>query len=577
MAQIKFFSAFDMRTFASSGTSFHDRITGGNVSAGADLVRVVNGEVTRDDFYGAGLGGISQNMPTTGTINEWATYTAPSAGSAYSLIWDLGYFSVAASTVADYVLSDRVDLLLSLHVMNGDDTVWGSDSSDGLLGYSGTDTFYAGDGNDYINGGSGADVMYGEDGDDTYIVDNAGDVVDENIMDLGNDTVVLVSNLGGSEYVAGTYIENLRNGSGLSGWLSGNSLGNNLTGANGVADTLDGKDGNDVLDGGSGGADAMYGGAGDDVFIVDNSADFVTDKTKAASTGSGLDEVRASVTYSLNDAARTDIENLRLTGTAAINATGNALANVLTGNAGANILNGLSGADTMSGGDGNDTYYVDSSADKVIESSASGGSDRVVSSLTYQLGTYIENLTLGGGDEINGSGNGLGNQMVGNGAANILSGRDGNDFLYGNGGNDALYGGNGIDQLSGGTGDDWIEGGAGQDDLTGGADADSFVFRAGDFAGLTAGSCDRVRDFSQAQSDQIRLNAIDANSANGSGTNEAFTFIGTAAFHHVAGELRYQVINGNTYVYGDTDGNAVADFLIRLDGTVALSAADFLL
>jgi len=202
MAQIKFFSAFDMRTFANSGTSFHDRITGGILSAASDLVRITTGEITRDEFYGAGLGAISQNMPTTGTINEWGAYTAPSAGSPYSLVWDLALFSVAASTVADYVLSDRVDSLLSLYVMNGDDTVWGSDSSDGLLGYSGADTIYAGDGNDYINGGSGADVMYGEDGDDTYVVDNAGDVVDENAMDTGNDTVILVSNLGGAEYVA---------------------------------------------------------------------------------------------------------------------------------------------------------------------------------------------------------------------------------------------------------------------------------------------------------------------------------------------------------------------------------------
>ena len=48
------------------------------------------------------------------------------------------------------------------------------------------------------------------------------------------------------------------------------------------------------------------------------------------------------------------IENLTLTGTAAINGTGNALDNVITGNDGNNVLTGLAGADTLFGAAGND-------------------------------------------------------------------------------------------------------------------------------------------------------------------------------------------------------------------------------
>ena len=71
--------------------------------------------------------------------------------------------------------------------------------------------------------------------------------------------------------------------------------------------------------------------------------------------------------------------------------------------------------------------------------------------------------------------------------------------------------------------------------------------------------------------------AAETNSANGTATNEAFTFIGSQAFHHTAGELRSEVVGGNTYVTGDTDGDGIADFMIRLDGTHALVGADFVL
>src|SRR2546430_3568991 len=104
----------------------------------------------------------------------------------------------------------------------------------------------------------------------------------------------------------------------------------------------------------------MRGGLGNDTYVVDNAGD-VVDETG----GDGVDLVQSSVTFSLSDAvhAKGTIENLTLTGTGAINGTGNAGDNVLIGNTGNNILAGLGGADTLDGGAGTDTAtYVASAA-----------------------------------------------------------------------------------------------------------------------------------------------------------------------------------------------------------------------
>ena len=59
--------------------------------------------------------------------------------------------------------------------------------------------------------------------------------------------------------------------------------------------------------------------------------------------------------------------------------------------------------------------------------------------------------------------------------------------------------------------------------------------------------------------------------------NQAFSFIGTAAFHGVAGELRYTKDVSDTYIYGDVNGDKTADFAIRLDDAVTLLPGYFLL
>ncbi len=202
--------------------------------------------------------------------------------------------------------------------------------------------------------------------------------------------------------------------------LAGNDVLLGLAGA----DLLRGGDGNDTLDGGTG-SDTLVGGKGDDRYIGDSSSDKITEVA-----GQGSDRVTSSVSYTL----ASNLEQLTLSGSAAINATGNSLANLLTGNSGANRLNGGSGADSMVGGAGNDTYVVDHTGDRITDTS---GIDTVESSIAYALAATLERLTLTGSSSVNGSGNAGVNVLTGNSGNITLDGLDGLDGL-GGAGDDAL-------------------------------------------------------------------------------------------------------------------------------------------
>jgi Ca2+-binding RTX toxin-like protein len=209
-----------------------------------------------------------------------------------------------------------------------------------------------------------------------------------------------------------------------------------------AANLLIGGAGNDILDGGAG-IDTLIGGSGDDTYIVDNAADVVTE-----GVGEGVDLVQSSVTYTLS----ANLEGLKLTGTVAINGTGNTLDNLLTGNAATNQLNGGVGADTMIGGAGDDIYDADNVGDVVTETAAEGV-DTVQASISYALGADVENLTLTGTAAINATGNASANIIKGNAASNTLAGGVGNDTLIGGGGSDT-YGfgrGDGQDVIVNGT------------------------------------------------------------------------------------------------------------------------------
>jgi Ca2+-binding RTX toxin-like protein/methionine-rich copper-binding protein CopC len=282
-----------------------------------------------------------------------------------------------------------------------------------------------------LNGMGGADTLIGGAGNDTYVVDNLNDVVTEE-TDAGTDLIqiaIATAATAANPYVLGDAIENATLTSTVAYSLTGNALANVLTG-NAAINTLTGGIGNDTLNGAAG-ADILVGGIGDDTYVIDNAGDVVIEVADA-----GTDTIESSITKSL--ALLDSIENLTLTGTAALNATGSAAGNVLTGNAGANILDGGAGADTMSGGNGADTYIVDDLADVVSETNAlaTGGIDLVQSSVSFELGANLEKLTLTGSSAIDGTGNALANTLTGNIAANILDGSGGIDVLIGGAGDD---------------------------------------------------------------------------------------------------------------------------------------------
>ncbi|MDO5357372.1 MAG: calcium-binding protein, partial [Conchiformibius sp.] len=175
----------------------------------------------------------------------------------------------------------------------------------------------------------------------------------------------------------GTQIEKLI-GSDYDDTLTGNNAANAIYGGKGK-DTISGGGGNDYLDGGAD-ADKMSGGVGDDIYVVDNTADTVTE---AANEGSN-DTVHSYIDFRLPE----NVENLHLYGTANVNAIGNTLANVLKGNAADNRLEGGIGNDTLTGGKGRDTFVfsdllsVDTIADFTV------GEDKIA--LSRQVFTALE-------------------------------------------------------------------------------------------------------------------------------------------------------------------------------------------
>jgi len=310
-----------------------------------------------------------------------------------------------------------------------------------LTGGSGNDSLYGYAGDDRLDGGLGTDTLYGGVGNDTYVVDSLTDTIVENANE-GTDTVE--SSISFS-LAAIANVENLT----LTGTAAINGTGNaldNVIHGNNAANTLNGGTGNDML----------YGGAGDDIYVIGDAHAKVIELA-----GEGNDTVQASVSYSL--AGMSNIETLQLTGTGAINATGNAEHNTLIGNAGSNVLDGGGGGDTLQGGAGNDVYYVRNAGDVIVEGAGEGTADTVLATVSYTLNADAQVERLAASDAnattaINLTGNAWSHTIQGNNGANVLTGGTGNDTLYGYGGDDTLFGGAGADKFvfAHGTGQDTI-------------------------------------------------------------------------------------------------------------------------
>lgn len=395
-----------------------DSLTGGagfdTLDGGAGIDRMTGG--SDDDMYVVD-NALDVVVEAVGGGYDWiessVSYTLPSNVEEIYLTGS-GNLAATGNTLDNYISGNA-----------GNNTLLGGSGNDWLGDYEG--------GNDSLDGGTGNDTMEGGIGDDTYVVNSTLDQVFE-YADEGNDLVQASASFALPDEVERL---TLTGTSGFTG--TGNALANVLTG-NAGANRLDGGDGNDTIDGGSG-SDTMIGGNGDDVYYVNVATDVVTE-----AVGGGTDTIFSSVTLT---ALAANVENITLTGTSNRNATGNALANVLIGNSGANSLSGGDGNDTIDGGTGNDTmvggngddtFFVNVSTDVVTEA-AGGGTDTVMSAVTYTLGTNLEKLTLTGSSAINGAGNTVANVLTGNSGANTLTGNAGTDTLDGGAGNDSLVGG----------------------------------------------------------------------------------------------------------------------------------------
>ena len=490
---------------------------------------------------------------------------------------------------------------------------------DSLFGSGGNDQIGAGEGNDRLDGGTGNDWLRGAEGLDSFIFTatpgaaNADEMVDfasasdkivldgnahANIGSSGNfsagdprffagagansgqdasDRVVyntttgqlwydsdgngtgtaqLIATLQGAPALSATDIS-VVNGSAGGMVINGTDGNDSLVGAggndtiNGFAgnDTLIGNAGDDLLDGGAD-IDRLDGGQGNDTYVVTAGDVIVADP-------GGIDTVLSSVSWSLGGTS--GMENLTLTGTAAINGQGNNFNNRVEGSNAPNSLNGRAGNDTLIGNGGNDVFDIStggtaSYGNDVIDGGAgidwidflgSNAVAAVVVDLAAGTASGGGSLVLAGIENV--LGGGFDDRITGNSAANRL---------YGQGGNDTVAGGTGIDTLNGGAG------------------ADSFVFAE------PAGSAnaDRIVDFlpgtDQLLFENSVLTALGAAGDWGAGDGRFFAGAGATSGHDSSDRLIYNTTTGNLYYDADGSGAGASLIVATLQGTPALAATD---
>jgi hypothetical protein len=311
-------------------------------------------------------------------------------------------------------------------------------------------------------------------------------------------------------------------------------------------------DAGEVVQNGSAGADTISGGGFQDVIFGLGGADRLAG-------GGGRDNLHGG---DGNDGLRGGNHDDRL-----------------FGGAGNDLVEGGAGADLMNGGAGRDTLSYATSDAGVAVRLANGAVS----------GGHAAGDSFAGFEDISGSafgdrlsGDGGVNALRGLGGNDILDGAAGNDTLDGGEGNDTARGGAGIDSLLGGDGNDRLEGGddgdlltggAGIDTLAGGGGRDILYFDDGDASAVRT-QADRVVGHSRADLDRINLSRIDADTTEGADGDQAFTWLGAGAFSGAAGELRYQAINGDAFLQGDTDGDGIANFFIRVEDFTTLMRGD---
>jgi Ca2+-binding RTX toxin-like protein len=446
------------------------------------------------------------------------------------------------------------------------DEVVGGDGSDTLLGgsYYYPDTLSGGAGDDLLRGGLGRDALFGGSGSDTleggpdsdiYYIQSASVSIVEVVGGDGGlgdkvvspfdytlqDGLEFLTLQGDAAIGIGNAAANSIQGNGADNYLVGYGGKDSLSGGDG-ADSLDGGDSNDNLSGGAG-ADLLNGGGS-------------SDQLKG---GDGDDTV-----YGGDEADTVD------------------------GGEGDDRLDGGGGDDWVLGGQGHDSLYGGDGEDYIDADRGTGGFTSPLGGQLLDGGAGNDFLMAGGGDDsIFG---GLGDDGIdGDWGADFIQGGDGMDRIGGGNGDDFMEGGAGADTMWGVEGDDRIRGdagndvlygaqigglpdagrdtlvgGIGSDTLNGGGGGDFFRFNRASESGVGVGSRDVVTDFSQSEADKIDVKSIDADTTVAG--NQAFSFVGGAAFGGIAGELRAEDSGADKLIQADTNGDGSADFEILLQG-----------
>ncbi len=497
------------------------------------------------------------------------------------------YLQLERSVVNDAVSTGPYEKILF-----SDGTVWttailaahhliGGDYDDAIQGFATSDEIQAGAGNDSVSGGAGDDEIYAGDGDDTIHGGIGSDTVyagdgNDIAFELDDDSDdVLYGEAGDDQMNGGAGDDYLDGGPGTNTLQGGADNDTLVAGNDGQWNYLHGDSGNDTLYGGTG-LSILYGGQGSDTYHVDSTSTFIFEFFPG-----DHDVVIASVSYT----APSDVEELILTGSGDLSASGNNLDNPMLGTSGANTLYGLAGndtinggggADTLFGGTGNDTMIVDNVGDVVVEY-ASEGNDTIESSVSYTLSSNVENLTLTGVQSINGTGNGVANVIIGNDGDNILDGRGGDDLLAGGQGNDTYVLDSPLDTIvelanegadlvliaftyellenvealtltgslpADGTGNslaNTLVGNAAANILDGGGGADTMSGGLGNDGYIVDDAADTVQEFSNEGTDTVYASVTHVLAAN----IENLTLTGTATIDGAGNELNNQLL-GNS-------------------------------
>ncbi|MEM1162002.1 MAG: calcium-binding protein, partial [Pseudomonadota bacterium] len=363
-------------------------------------------------------------------------------------------------------------------------------------------------------------------------------------------------------------------------------VGDRITG-DGAANTLNGAGGDDTIFGGAG-DDALFGGGENDTLNGGDGADSLDggEGIDAVSYADAASEVTASLSEGagLGGAAFGDmyqsIENLIGSGFDDT-LSGDGAANTIEGGAGNDQISGFAGADTLKGGAGDDQISGGSEDDLMFGGEGGDSFDGGLGIDTVSFGEAtarvqadLRGSTAQAGEAIDDSftdvenltGSAFNDTLRGDNETNILRGGNGIDRLFGQGGDDTLFGEAGNDLLYGNSGADVMTGGAG--------DTRYIYFDVSD-SRAGAGLRDTITDFNADGTDRLELFRIDADETTGG--NQAFTFIGTAAFSNSAGELRIGEEDGNSVLQADVDGDGGSDFEIAFEGIVTVVEADILL